>query len=177
MIDRKLFMKLAHQFFVPIPDPHEELRAAVHAHISAVQRNAYRLVEAEVDRTGRWVHIPTLEEIEERAFSTFTAKGEPVTFKYQDVAKPGDRIRSHDFHEREDCFIEGVVQRVDLEGAEMGFACLVVVVDVDGWRGHKDPVGGRVGQTVYVPLETAFFEWDGRIIKLPEQPPACVSPS
>lgn len=112
-------------------------------------------------------------------------------FKFQNIAKVGDRIRAHDFHERLDCYVEGVVTAVDLTGEQHpeGAACFVVKVDVDGWpereggkfpknEGHevirldentaviRNIKGGRVGTTTYVPLEVAFMEWDGRIQKL-----------
>ena len=61
------------------------------------------------------------------------------------------------------------------------------VVDVDGWPQRegvtledgqeliqldettaviRSKKGGRIGQTVYVPMQTAWMEYDGRIIKV-----------
>ncbi len=102
--------------------------------------------------------------------------------KYQNIARVGDRIRAYDFaglgpkSGRNDCYIEGIVERIDREGYENGFAAFVIVVDKDVWPERPPRVEGntttlhkkqgRVGCTTYVPMEVAFFEYDGRIVNL-----------
>ncbi len=98
-----------------------------------------------------------------------------MPFKHENKANVGDRIRSYDFEGRTDCYIEGVVQEKDTEGNRQGYACFVVVVDVDGWPDRDNEQQGkslvvkdcgRIGQTVFIPMETAWMEYDGRIVKL-----------
>jgi hypothetical protein len=84
--------------------------------------------------------------------------------KYQNLARPGDRIRSYDFEGRPDCFIEGVVNRIT---AEAGYTAFAVIVDRDVWAASDDPNGrSRVGLTVFVPLEMAWGEYPGRVVNL-----------
>lgn len=89
----------------------------------------------------------------------FFDKKSIMTLKYENVAKIGDRIRSYDFHGNKDRFIEG---KVTSTSNERGFSAFVVVVDSDDGSPH----GIRVGQTVLVPMEVAFMEYDGRIENL-----------
>ncbi len=83
--------------------------------------------------------------------------------KYANVAQVGDVIRAYDFKPmvgREDCFVEGVVKKVD----NKGFECFVIDVTKDSWSDASDK--GRVGQEVLVPFQVSFMEYDGRIINL-----------
>lgn len=85
--------------------------------------------------------------------------------KYAKIAKVGQTIRAYDFKPmvgREDCFVEGVVKRVD----NKGYDCFVIEVTKDSWSDAEDK--GRVGQEVFVPFEVSFMEYDGRIMNLSE---------
>ena len=76
----------------------------------------------------------------------------------------GDVIRSYDFKPmvgREDCFVEGVVERVT---SEQGYSAYKITVTKDSWSDATDK--GRVGKIVYVPVEVSFMEYAGRVINL-----------
>ena len=79
----------------------------------------------------------------------------------------GDTIRSYDFKPmvgREDCFVEGVVERMT---NEHGYDAYKITVTKDSWVDEKDPSDkGRVGKIVYVPVEVSFMEYAGRVINL-----------
>jgi hypothetical protein len=85
-------------------------------------------------------------------------------YRYEGVAGVGDRVRSYDFRGNPDCYIEGRVLRLDRDGKEKGFAAFVVLCDRDVWYGKTPP--WRTGQTVYVPMEVAWGEYDGRVVNL-----------
>ena len=83
--------------------------------------------------------------------------------KYANVAQVGDVIRAYDFKPmvgRDDCFVEGVVTRVD----NKGFDCFAIKVTKDSWSDADDK--GRVGQEVLVPFQVSFMEYDGRVMNL-----------
>ena len=83
--------------------------------------------------------------------------------KYANVATVGDIIRAYDFKPmsgREDCFVEGVVTKVD----NVGYDCFVITVTKDSWSDSEDK--GRVGQEVLVPFQVSFMEYDGRVMNL-----------
>jgi len=85
--------------------------------------------------------------------------------KYAKIAKEGQTIRAYDFKPlvgRQDCFVEGIVKRVD----NKGFDCYVIEVTRDSWTEGSEK--GRVGQEVLVPFQVSFMEYDGRIINLSE---------
>lgn len=86
-----------------------------------------------------------------------------MSFKYQNVAQVGDRIRSYDFRGCDDCYIEGEVIGIDLEG-KCGCAAFNIVVDKDVWDGENSEI--RMGMKYNVPMEVSFLEWEGRIVKL-----------
>ena len=76
----------------------------------------------------------------------------------------GDTIRSYDFKPmvgREDCFVEGVVERVT---TEPGYEAYEITVTKDSWSDSEDK--GRVGKTVFVPVRVSFMEYAGRVINL-----------
>lgn len=85
--------------------------------------------------------------------------------KFAKIAKPGDVIRAYDFG-REDCYVEGVVVKVD----NKGYDCFVIEVIKDILGGEVQLKGkhSRVGHEVLVPLEVSFMEYDARIINLSE---------
>ncbi len=84
--------------------------------------------------------------------------------KYEETARVGDHIRSYDFAGRTDCYIEGIVQRIEKDRLDpRDFALFVVLVDNDVWR--QRAASGRVGKTVYVPMETTD-DYDGRVVNL-----------
>lgn len=120
---------------------------------------------------GKTAYVPMeldWGEFDGRIFN-LTTKRSNVPLKYENAAKVGDRIRSYDFHGRTDCYVEGVVQRLDTEGKEKGFAAFVVLGDKDCWSNIDIPAdlrNSRVGKTIYVPMECAFLEYDGRIVNL-----------
>ena len=87
-------------------------------------------------------------------------------YKFEDVAVVGERVRSYDFRGRTDCYVEGVVQRLDVAGADRGYAALIVAVDVDVFAGKVHANGGRVGDAAYVPMEVAFLDYGGRVVNL-----------
>ena len=83
--------------------------------------------------------------------------------KYANVAKVGDYIRAYDFKpmkDREDCFIEGTVVKID----NKGFDCFVVKCENDSCSDSE--CKGRVGQDIFVPFEVSFLEYDGRVMNL-----------
>ena len=77
----------------------------------------------------------------------------------------GTRVRSYDFAHSRDCYVEGVVQAVG-ELVPHSCARYSIKVDKDVFRGVDYTVGGRVGQTVFPPVNgtpsfqgpTAFVE-------------------
>jgi len=83
--------------------------------------------------------------------------------KFANIAKVGDTIRAYDFKPmtgREDCYVEGVVVKVD----NRGYDCFVIDVTKDSWSDAEDK--GRVGKQVLVPFEVSFMEYDARIMNL-----------
>jgi hypothetical protein len=83
--------------------------------------------------------------------------------KFSNIAQVGDTIRAYDFKPlvgREDCFVEGVVSKVD----NRGYDCFVIVVTKDSWSDAEDK--GRVGKEVSVPFEVSFREFDARVMNL-----------
>jgi hypothetical protein len=79
----------------------------------------------------------------------------------------GDTIRSYDFKPmvgREDCFVEGVVERMT---NEQGYDAYKITVTKDSWIDETDPSDkGRIGKIVYVPVQVSFMEYAGRVINL-----------
>lgn len=83
--------------------------------------------------------------------------------KFSNIAQVGDTIRAYDFKPmvgREDCFVEGVVSKID----NRGYDCFVIVVTKDSWSDAED--AGRVGKEVSVPFEVSFREFDARVMNL-----------
>jgi len=83
--------------------------------------------------------------------------------KFANIAKLGDTIRAYDFKPmkgREDCFVEGVVVKID----NKGYDCFVIEVTKDSWSDAEDK--GRVGKQVFVPFEVSFMEFDARVMNL-----------
>jgi hypothetical protein len=80
------------------------------------------------------------------------------------IVNRGDVIRSYDFKPmvgREDCFVEGVVER---ECTDQGYTAYKITVTKDSWSDATDK--GRVGKIVYVPKMVAFMDYPGRVINL-----------
>ena len=90
--------------------------------------------------------------------------------KFRNIAEIGDVIRAYDFKPmvgRGECFVEGkVITKGALDCGYDAF-CIKVTKEVfdDLVVGPEDK-GSRIGKLVYVPMETSFFEYDGRIINL-----------
>jgi len=90
--------------------------------------------------------------------------------KFQNAAKVGDTIRAYDFKPmvgRPDCFVEGRVLEVDND--QNGFKAFKIRVTKDVFDGKEFEErynGCRVGQTVFVPYQVSFMEYDARIINL-----------
>lgn len=83
--------------------------------------------------------------------------------KFANIAQIGDTIRAYDFKPlvgREDCFVEGVVRKID----NKGYDCYVIEVTKDSWSDAEDK--GRVGKEVFVPFEVSFMEFDARVMNL-----------
>lgn len=72
----------------------------------------------------------------------------------------GDRIRSHDFHGRTDCYIEGTITEITNEERWDAYK---IIVDADCYKGKM--VEGRIGKTFIVPVQTSN-DYPNRIIKL-----------
>lgn len=76
----------------------------------------------------------------------------------------GDVIRSYDFKpmvDREDCFVEGVVER---EINENGYNAFKITVTKDSWSGAE--CKGRIGKIVYVSVKVSHNDYPGRVINL-----------
>lgn len=91
--------------------------------------------------------------------------------KFTGVAKVGQVIRAFDFKPcqgRDDAFIEGIVE--DADNMQMGFRAFKVVVTADKFDKFETEAktGNRVGQTMFVPHEVDFMEFDSRILNLSE---------
>jgi len=92
--------------------------------------------------------------------------------KYEHI-EPGQKIRAYDFEPygdwRDDMYIEGVVVSHDHHHEAK---VLVVECKKDcGPKAHEQfgpNRPSRVGNTIFVPMEIAFLEWDGRVIDLME---------
>ena len=84
--------------------------------------------------------------------------------KNEKLATVGDIIRAYDFKPmvgRDDCFVEGVVER---ETNEQGYDAYKITVTKDSWSDSE--CKGRVGKIVFVPKRVSFMEYSGRIINL-----------
>ncbi len=76
---------------------------------------------------------------------------------HQLTAQIGDTIRSYDFPNRPDCFVEGVVINKTNEEYQ-------IKVQKDVWR-FKEIVPGRLNMTVHTPLITPD-DYPQRIVKI-----------
>lgn len=89
--------------------------------------------------------------------------------KFEKVANVGDVIRGYDFKPmfgRNDCYVEGKVVEIT---TEMGYKAFKVECLKDVFDGEVRTTkgeGSRVGQRIYVPMQTDFMEFDARIINL-----------
>ena len=88
-----------------------------------------------------------------------------MAFRYENVAKVGDRVRSYDFRDKDNCFVEGVVTEKNTNG-KYSYACFVITVDCDCWEGKVTKSKGRVGQPTYVPMQLAYGEYDRRVVNV-----------
>ena len=84
-------------------------------------------------------------------------------------AKIGDIIRAFDFKPmagRDDAFVEGIVEEVNC--TEPGYNCFKITVTADKFQKYetKAKKENRVGRIVFVPHQTSFMEYDGRIMNL-----------
>lgn len=83
------------------------------------------------------------------------------------IVKIRDVIRSYDFKPmigREDCFVEGVVERIT---TEPGYEAYKITVIKDSWIDEKDPSDkGRIGKIVYVPVKVSYNDYPGRVMNL-----------
>jgi hypothetical protein len=76
----------------------------------------------------------------------------------------GDTIRGYDFKPmvgREDCFVEGVVERIT---NEHGYDAYKITVTKDSWSDAE--CKGRLGKIVYVPVKVFHMDYPGRVINL-----------
>jgi hypothetical protein len=79
--------------------------------------------------------------------------------KFENSARIGDSIRAFDFMPmpgRDDCYIEGTI--VDINH-DAGFKAFVIECTNDTFQ-------SRVGQTIFVPMQVSFMEYEGRVVKL-----------
>ena len=89
--------------------------------------------------------------------------------KFEGVASVGDTIRGYDFKPmvgRNDCYVEGVVERVTDEVGYKAFKVTCTRDVFDGVDNKKGEKGSRVGKIVFIPMEVSFMEYDARIINL-----------
>jgi hypothetical protein len=87
--------------------------------------------------------------------------------KFANFAKVGQTIRAYDFKPmigRGDCYVEGVVTKID----NKGYDCYVITVVKDVFDDAVQPKGqhSRVGHEVFVPFEVSFMEHNSRIMNL-----------
>lgn len=89
--------------------------------------------------------------------------------KFENTAELGDMIRAYDFEPipgREDHYITGrVVAKGPIHAfhADAGrevYLCDGYTIEITGASHEDDP---RIGDTGYVPFETSFFDYDGRV--------------
>ena len=86
-------------------------------------------------------------------------------------AKVGDIIRAFDFKPmagRDDAFVEGIVENANCY--EPGYHCFKITVTADKFEKYETKANkrNRVGKIVFVPHETSFMEYAGRVINLSE---------
>lgn len=89
--------------------------------------------------------------------------------KFEGSATVGDTIRGYDFKPmagRNDCYVEGVVERISTETGFKAFKVTCTKDVFDGSEVKKGEKGSRVGKVVFIPLEVSFMEYDARIINL-----------
>ena len=89
--------------------------------------------------------------------------------KFENAAAVGDTIRGYDFKPmvgRNDCYVEGVVERVTDEVGYKAFKVTCTRDVFDGVDNKKGEKGSRVGKIVFIPMEVSFMEYDARIINL-----------
>lgn len=89
--------------------------------------------------------------------------------KFENTAENGDLIRAYDFEpmtDRPDTYVTGWVEAkgpifVEIEEGRKAYIC-------DGYTIHcqYDTEGRRTGETVYVPFEMGFTDFDARIKNL-----------
>jgi hypothetical protein len=89
--------------------------------------------------------------------------------KFENIAKVGDIIRAYDFKPmagRDDAFIEGLVEETCSN--EAGYNAYKVTVLVDKFKKYETKASprNRVSQTVFVPHQTSFHEFDFRVVNL-----------
>lgn len=105
-MDKRLFLKLAQQTFVAIPDPYEQDRKRIHAHIARVQDKIYNEIRDKME-TWRMPRIPTMDEIVEQAWECFYQVHEtpmfPNKFKVNCSPDPfvGDNYPNNFFSNKE----------------------------------------------------------------------------
>lgn len=89
--------------------------------------------------------------------------------KFEGVATVGEIIRGYDFKPmagRNDCYVEGVVERISTDPGYKAFKVTCTKDVFDGAEIKKGEKGSRVGKVVFIPLEVSFMEYDARIINL-----------
>jgi hypothetical protein len=89
--------------------------------------------------------------------------------KFENIAKVGDIIRAYDFKPcagRDDAFIEGIVENVRCY--ESGFSSYKITVTADKFQKYETKANkkNRVGQSMFVPHQTSFMEFDFRVVNL-----------
>jgi len=87
--------------------------------------------------------------------------------KHSNKAVIGDTIRAYDFAPmagRDDAFVEGIVE--DINNMDAGYMAYKIKVTADKFLQFETVANdsNRIGQTVYVPYQTSFMEFEHRII-------------
>ena len=88
--------------------------------------------------------------------------------KYENTAEIGDTIKAYDFkpmNDRPDRYVAGKVIGKGTTAPPNMYRAFTIIVDDDSGDMTPGP-DNRVGCEVFVPFETAFAEFEGRVAKI-----------
>lgn len=89
--------------------------------------------------------------------------------KFEDQFKIGESIKAQDFEPlegRPEFYVEGEILAIDTSCSEMPYAYYLIIATAEtDFKGQRKTEGGRIGQHIYVPMETGM-DWDSRITKI-----------
>ena len=87
--------------------------------------------------------------------------------KFENVAKVGDYIRGYDFKPfkgRGDCYVEGTVLEIN---SDYGYKAYQIQLERAVF-GDKEVPKNELQKYSWIPMETSFGEFDGRVMNLSE---------